>query len=319
METSTLRQNLRRRALAAAALLLVSSSLCARAAGLTLSDVSPHVPAEAPIIWKALTNGLPRSLWTYKKLPQNFSGLSISNALLLGAFKLKPLPRSFTKPVTIWDTQVEGDPRPDYFAIDPNFSLISFRRQRRVVGEGDRTPAALLARVWKYAAELGLNKADLTQGVVTDNSVSLFRVVDGIPFREDMEGISVQFGAKGEICFFNLNWPKLERVAQQRTASPQDITRCIRAFKAPVLPADYEPDYLGRVKSFGSIRSLTITNLNVYYSEGRLGEQLNEQEPETHVAPIIMIEALADWATSNAPVRLLAPLTMPDARKLLTK
>src|SRR6185437_387233 len=103
---------------------------CVHAGGLALSDISPHLSAETKIIWKAPTNALPRSLWTYRKQPQHFSPLMVSNALLLGEFKLKPFPKSFAKQVTVWDRA--GDPQPDYFTVEPNLSLLSFRRQRHL-------------------------------------------------------------------------------------------------------------------------------------------------------------------------------------------
>ncbi len=298
------------------AFLLTLLSIYAHAGELTLMDISPHLPADAPIIWKA-TNTLPNTFWTYERRRQHFSFAAVSNALALGAFDLTPLPKTFTKPITLWDKQIEGDPEPDYFTVEPNLGLVTFRRQRRLVAKGDATPAARLARTWQYAAQIGMDRTQLIQGATVDDSVGLSRRLDGVPFRDDMEGFSIQYGAQGEIRLFTLNWPKLERVEQQRTASPQDITRCIRAFKTPVLPIKDESDYFARIKTFASIRSLTITNLTAYYSEGRLGEKQTETQPETHVAPVAMLDAVAAWGSSNSTLRLLVPLTLPDVNRIL--
>jgi hypothetical protein len=292
--------------------------LGARAGALSLADISPHLATNAQIVWKASTIDLPTKLWTYQKRRQVFSNVTISNALRLGEFTLKPIPKAFTKPITLWDTTVEGDPQPDYFAVDPDSGSIMFRRQRRFVGKGDLVPDALIERTWHYAAQLGLDKAQLSQATVADNStVSLPRRLDGIPFREDMEGFSVQYGNQGEIRSLNLVWPRLERATQERVISSNILTLCIRAFKTPVLPHSDEPDYIGRVKALSNAQALTITNIAVYYSEGRFGRQPSETKPETFVGPIAVLDAIADFGTSIIAVKLLAPLLTSDADRLL--
>jgi hypothetical protein len=291
--------------------------LCACAGGLTLTDVSPHLSPQAQIVWKVASNDWPKELWIYEKHPQSFSGVTVSNALLLGGFKLKPFPRSFSKPITLWDKPIEGDPQPDYLTIEPNLGLLSFRRQRHPVSKGDANPTTLVARTWRYASELGLNKAQLAQGMVTDKSVSLSRRLDGLSFREDMEGLSIQYGDRGEILFLTLSWPRLERVGQGPTASAQDITGCIRAFKTPVLPKNDEPDYFARVKSYASVRTLTITNVTFHYSEGKYGEEPDDTKPERFVSPVATLDAIADWGTSNALVRLASPALATEVKKVL--
>jgi hypothetical protein len=301
-----------------ALLALALPPLLARAGTVTLENISPHLATNAQIVWKASTIDLPKELWTYQKRRQVFSNVTISNALLLGEFTLKPFPKAFTKPITLWDATAEGDPQPDYFAVDPDSGSITFRRQRRLVGEGDSTPNAIIERTWRYATQLGMEKAQLSQATIADNStVSLPRRLDGIPFREDMEGFSVQYGTQGEIRSLNLVWPRLERATQERVIGSNILTLCIRAFKTPVLPHSDEPDYFRRVKTLSNAQALTITNIVVYYSEGRFGRQPDETKPETFVGPIAVLDAVADFGTSSIAVKLLAPLLASDADRLL--
>ena len=292
----------------------------ASAGPLSLEDISPHLPSDARIIWKAPTNGLPKTLWTYRKRPQSFSAVSVSNALTLGAFELKPFPKSFTKPITICDKAVDNDPQPDYFSLDPGWSSITIVRERKHVGQGDADPAALVRRTWQYALQMGLDEALLVKDAHTDNStISFPRKIDGMAFWQDLAGFSVQYGAQGEIHCLDFIWPKLERVAQERVVSPEEIIRCIRALKTPVLPGHDEETYFERVKTFASVQTLTITNITPYYSEGNYGEPPSDTTPETFVGPVAVLDAVADWGYTNAGVRLFSPLLSADVNRLLAQ
>lgn len=297
--------------------LLIALASKAQTASISIEDISPHLSNDAQIIWKAPTNHLPKTFWTYQKQSQRFSAAAVSNAIVLGKFELKPFPKTFDKRMTVWDKSVEGDPQPDYFSIEPEMGLLAFRRQRHHVGEGDYPPDALIKRTWQYAGQLGLDRSLLAQAIVMDGTISLPRKVDGIAFRDDMEGFSVQYGPRGEILNLSLLWPLLERVAQERAVGADEIIRCMRAFKTPVLPGNDEADYLGRVKSLASIRTLTITNITPYYTEGRYAEQPSETEPEKFVEPIAVLDAIADWGVTNAPVKLLAPFIASDVNRLM--
>src|ERR1039458_7185492 len=82
-----------------------------------LKNVSPHLSTNAQIIGKAPTNHLPKSLWTYKKLPRVFSAAAISNAIILASFQDKGFPKPSTNRIVIWADSTEGEPQPPYFEI----------------------------------------------------------------------------------------------------------------------------------------------------------------------------------------------------------
>jgi hypothetical protein len=292
-------------------------ALCSEAGAPGLEDISPHLPNDAQITWKAPTNDLPKNLWTYQKQPQSFSAAVVSNALALGGFRLTPFPNSFAKPISISDYAMEGDMCPDYFVVAPDTSTIICRREHHPVGQGDPTPDALLNRTWQYALRLGLDRALLVHKD-NDSRVSLCRRIDGIAFQDESEGFSVQYGARGEILSFSLIWPRLERLGQERVISPDEIVRCIREFKTPLLPKHKERHYFERIKALSSLKSLTIIKITPYYSEGRYGEQPRDIERPKFIGPLAILDGIADWGSTNAAIQLFSPLLSSDADRLLS-
>jgi hypothetical protein len=296
---------------------VVVSSISTQAESVSLENLSPQLSGDAQIFWKIGSNSLPKDLWTYQKKPQHFSVTTISNAAVLGNFDPKPLLHGYTKPLTIWDKSSEGDPRPDYFTVEPAMSLISFHRERRRVTEGDNSPEAQISRAWSYAAQLGLDKVLLGPPIILNDTVSLPRKVDGISFMDDAEGFSIKYGAHGELVSLSLTWPVLDRLAQERVCSFGDIERSIRAFKTPVVPKSDEPDYLGRIKSITNIRTLTITNITAFYIEGKFGEQPNEAKPEKYVGPVAVLDTIGSSGKTNIPFKIAVPLIVSDVNRLL--
>jgi len=174
---------------------------------MTLEDISPHISTNANIIWLADTNLLPKSIWTYRKLPQTFSQNTVSNILPLCGFQMNPFPKSFKKQITLWDNVIEGDPRPDYFAVVPELGFISFARERRPTASGEASTNALVQRTWQYAQLIGLDKTSLTQNsdALQGRTVSLGRTIDDIGFLDNAEGLCVRYTDTGAIDYFYLS------------------------------------------------------------------------------------------------------------------
>jgi len=161
-------QSFPKRVLVLLALLIFSTASHA----MTLEDISPHISTNANIIWLADTNLLPKSIWTYRKLPQTFSQNTVSNILPLCGFQMNPFPKSFKKQITLWDNVIEGDPRPDYFAVVPELGFISFARERRPTASGEASTNALVQRTWQYAQLIGLDKT--SRKIQTRSKAALF-------------------------------------------------------------------------------------------------------------------------------------------------
>jgi hypothetical protein len=288
-----------------------------------LEDLSPHLSTNAQIIWKAPTNHLPKSLWTYKKLPRVFSAAAISNAIILASFQDKGFPKPSTNRIVIWADSTEGEPQPPYFEITPDLGEMSYSL-------GDRAPdspenifkdEAAVERAWDRLAQLGIDRSQLVKTNVASYGVYgvfLPRQIDGIQVCDESEGFSFQqFGSHGKIRCFLLALPNLEREQKSPTASPQQIIACIRAYKIIVIPNGDEEKYFERVKALANVKKFTITKITPFYGEGVYGETPTNNEPSKYVSPIAELEAVADFGNSNATVRLFSPILLSEVNRLL--
>jgi hypothetical protein len=107
-------------------------------------------------------------------------------------------------------------------------------------------------QAWRYAVQLGCDPAQMMQGsffthsydadpagrqttnFICGRGVFLPRKLDGIAFffsddtGSGAEGFSIEFGERGQIRFFNLNWSTLTRYETRQTAT---ILRCSRDWR----------------------------------------------------------------------------------------
>jgi hypothetical protein len=200
------------------------------------------------------------------------------------------------------------------------------------------TNKILVRRAWTCAAQLGVDPAEIMFKEMTSRfnrdgngeditnqvcgcGVYLSHQLDGISFwgngeNGDGEGFWIEFGSRGQVRAFSLVWPDLKRSELQQTASPQQIIACIRAFKTMSLPNGNETDYFGRIKNLAKAKKLTITKITPYYSEGIYGKAPANDEPPGIVMPIAELEVVADFGSSNATVKLLAPILASEASRL---
>jgi hypothetical protein len=289
-------------------------------APITLEDISPHLSANAAIIWQASMNDLPKSFWIYKKSPQTFSATTISNAIILASFQKKGFPKPSTHQITIWGDHMEGEPEPPYFSILPETGQMSFTL-------GDRGPQApelistneaAVQKAWDCLAQLRMDRSQFmkTNEVASGGyGVFLPRQIDGIEVYGGLEGFQVQLAGQ-KVVAFCLLFPNLNRDKEDAIATPQQIIACIRAHKTPSLPQGDEPDYFGRIKNLANVKKLTIVKMTPYYSEGIYGDAPTNGESPKIVLPIAELEAVADFGTSNTTVKLLSPILSSEARRL---
>jgi hypothetical protein len=292
-------------------------------AAYTLEDISPHFSADMPIVWQAPTNQLPKHFWIYEKSPHVFSATTISNAIVLASFQGKGFPKPSKDRIVLWANRMDGEPMPPYFEIEPDEGRISFSLGDRAPDSPDKiwTNQATIERAWNCLAQLGV---DQTQFVKTNAAGSgawgifLPRLIDGIKVYDQSEGFSFQqFGKDGKIREFGLMLPVLQREIEGQTATPLQIIASIREFKTPSLPDGDEPDYFGRIKHLAKARKLTITGITPYYGEGIYGEMPTNGEPSKIATPIAQLEAIADFGSSNATVKLFVPILASEANRLL--
>jgi hypothetical protein len=280
-----------------------------------------HLFTNGPIIWQVPTNSLPKSFWVYKKLPRIFSATTISNAIILASFQDKGFPKPSTNQIVIWGDHSEGEPEPPYFSILPDAGQMSFTLGDRgpQSPEGISTNEAAVERAWECLAQLGMNRSQFvkTNAVAAGGyGVFLPRQIDGIEIFGGAEGFQIQF-VNQKVVQFCLLFPDIEREKQSLIASPQEIIRCIRAHKAIVLPSPDEESYFARLKQLARAKKLIINKITPYFGEGVFGEFPTNGESPKIVVPIAELEAIADFGTSNEPVRLLSPILSSEAIRLL--
>jgi hypothetical protein len=314
-----------------------------QAATTPLETFCPHFSTNMPIIWRAPTNRLPKSLWIYKRLsPQPFSATVISNAIVLASLQSKGFPKPSTNDFYMWEDKGPNypGPIPDYFGIIPKSATIYYDLPHPGTNtSGIPTDKILVQRAWACAVQLGVDPAQVAFNEMTSRfnqdenyndltnqlcgrGVFLSRKLDGVLFfgnGEDalIDGFWIEFGSHGQIRAFSLVWPDLKRDEIQPVASPQQIVACIRAYKTMLLPDREETNYFDRLKSFAKARKLTVSKITPYYREGIYGDMADSSEPPETIAPFAELEAVADLGNSNATVRLLSPILSSEAIRLL--
>ena len=215
--------------------------------------------------------------------------------------------------------------------------------QTTIGGSGESLPndESAVARAWASAAQLGLDTNQLKMKNWTSHvcgfdehghenierriggrGVFLSRKVDGLLFfatGDDgwNEGFWIEFGSQGNIRAFSINWPGLQRFASHPTADPQQIVACIRARKIFVLPNANEENYSKRIKTLSDAKKIIITKMTPYYGEGIYGETPRDDEPPKWVRPVAELEAVGSFGNSNAVFRILSPILLEDAQRLL--
>jgi hypothetical protein len=305
-----------------AILVVFFSAAFSSSAEYSLEDVSPHFSTNTQIIWQAPANHLPKSLWTYKKQPRVFSAETISNAVVLASFQKKGIPKPSKYRTILWADRFEGEPRPPYLAIEPDWGQISYTLGNRAPeSEKVSNDQAAVERAWDCLGKLGIDRAEFVKTSATapgTSGVFFPRQIDGLQFYDDTQGFLFQQLGNGTIRGFGLSWPKLEREKQSQIASPAQIISCIRAFKTPLSPPQNDEfNYFERIKTLSKAKKLTITSITPFYADGRFGEQSKEQETPKFVSPIAQLEAVADFGETNLTIRLLAPLLSSDVNRLL--
>jgi hypothetical protein len=325
-------------------ILTMAFSACVGAA--TLEEMNSHLFTNAVIAWQAPTNHLPERFWVYQRLlPCVFSETVISNGIVLGSLQAKGFPQSSTN-----DFFISEDKGPDYpgpiptiFGIKPGDAYMYYSMPNYSTGSGKEIPddETIVKRAWKDASQLGLDPTKLAQQSMythsceTDQNIEganvcgrgvfLSRQLDGVAFfsaaddGESAEGFSIEFGEYGKIRAFSVRWSNVERYESHRTASTQEIIRCIKAHKTIVLPNVDERNYFSRLEHLASTKRLIVTKITPYYGEGIFGKVPTNDAPSMFATPFAELEAVADFGNSNATIRFVAPILSSEVNRLLGK
>lgn len=314
-----------------------------------LEDFSPHISAKAQVIWQASTNGLPGSLWVYRRHgPRVFPASVISNAMVLASLQSKGIPKPPHKDFFIWDDRGPHypGPIPSIFYIRPGWATIGYGipHPDRGAGTGIPPDAAIIQRAWSELPRFGVDpqqvklknlttshcRYDETGRDVTNHlcgrGVFLSRQLDGVSFygsadNGDAEGFWIELGSHEQVRAFILNWPELDRYKLQQTASPEQIIECFRRQKAVVAPQADEDNYFARIKCLATAEKFLITKVTPYYGEGNFGEMPTSKgtgdTPSEFITPIAELEILADFGNNKATAVVVSPILSSEVTRLL--
>jgi len=308
----------------------------------TLQELDSHLFTNAAIIWQAPTNNLPKSFWVYERaLPHVFPANVISNAIVLGSLQNRGFPRPSTNDFFIAPPEPPEYPGPisTLFGIRPGDANLYFSLPDpdAFSSKGIPDDGTIIKLGQKYASQLGIDPmklasrklythfSDTGSNTVCGRGVFFSRNLDGTVFfseadeGESAEGFTIEFGGQGKIRSFSLRWSDIMPYKNERTATLNEITRCVRAHKLIVMPNGEESGYFRRLQALAGTETLTITKITPYYGEGIFGESPADDTPCRFITPFAELDAVADFGTSKAPVKLLSPILASEVSRMLKK
>jgi hypothetical protein len=319
---------------------LVSLTTCP-ANALTMEEISPRIPTNAPIVWQASMDHLPSSFRFYKKiLPHIFPDTTISNAIAIAPLPEKSFQWSGKKQLCI---DLDDCPcgHACTFGIFPEGATLSYASPGFRNGSSNNIPddETLFKMAQAFALQLGLDPSQLARKRVTTNhceydikghladepcghGITLSRRIDGIPFfgNDLVEGFYLELGSDSQIRFFTLNWPEVAPLQSAPLATKGQIIACIRNLKTGLVPGDNEEHFFERLKSLSRTRKLTITKITPYYMEGAYGDEPKEGSDAANLfTPFAALEATAELENASLRIQLVAPIISTEVKRLLVR
>ena len=312
-------------------LLLIGLPLASALAQETVSleSISPAFPASARMIWLVPSNQIPRSLSIYTSVPTIFPIPVLSNAIRLASFPMPRTLKASTNTLHLRDNDTGFWSR----ALDvfPQHGQLGYHVRSDPTNPTNVPSTAEVTQLaWQYARLLGLNSAELFErpqsrcvrmcehgpfaNRVGARSTFLTRKIGGIGMWD--YGLDVEFGAHKQARRFTVLWPTLKLAETAPTATPQQITECIRAHKTPLTLVDPEGGLdRATLAALGKTRTLTVTNLTLSYGEGRFGKGPSNGADQVFT-PYAELEATAQLDRTNLHICLYAPILAQDATLL---
>jgi hypothetical protein len=277
-------------------------------------------PATVQIIWKA-TNDLPKALWVYKVVPQEFPAAVVTNLLAIGHLQAKdtakqpanlPLDRNlmyFRDKTTKWNHSL---------LIAPTLGWIQYTDQSgssRELVEGVPGDAEVETLALDCLFRLGIDRSLLAdkprsrypavQGKLDSHGQKLTEEVfqRGISFVRRIDGVMdagksfwIEFGNRGKIKRFDLVWRSLSPHEIRPLALPNEVIAVIREGRAVAPMQDF--DWTASLHA----TQLIITDVRLYYFD-RPGI-----EPLDFMYPYAELELAAHFGTNMSNFYLSCPI-----------
>ena len=302
--------------------------------------VSASAFTNAEIVWQVPSNALPKTLWVYRRLlPHVFPASVISNAIVLGSLQKHGIPRPSTNDFYILQEVPPNWPGPigTLFGMLPKDAYMYFSGAGFALVPARDIPddETVRALARSYAPRLGVASVELSHGkfhnhmgddetgtTIFGRSVFFPRQLDGIDFfsadgsGDSAEGFAMEFGSHAKVQAFSVRWSDMQHYKNERIASAGEISRCILAHKAIVMP-NFKPDDFAMLKGLAAASKLTILKITPYYGEGMFGEIQTNDVPCEYATPFAELQAIADVGDKHVPVKILSPILSVEVAKLL--
>jgi hypothetical protein len=286
--------------------------------------------------WKAATDALPKKLWIYKSIPQNFSAAVISNAMALASFKTNDFAGSpDNEPTALLFYDHKGQFWTRSLDIMPRVGQIAYRVQGDLVGPAQGVPREeqIKKQAWDYVVRLGIDRAQLVEKAVTTQNcerdktgkeftngicareMHLARRVEGIEMRDF--GFWLRLGKQAELRMFSLLWPGLDPFESHSLASTEQINKWIKEAKVYMALEDDGTFDMTKCKELSKANKLTITKIIPIYAEGDVRKygQVPKDSDERMFSPYAELEGVAELGSKTMNCRLLCPILAMEIGK----
>jgi hypothetical protein len=309
--------------------------------GLTRPFYAPALNVQ----WAAPTNDLPSTVIVFHLVADEHPGVTVSNLMTIGRFRLSDRVMSFDREMRI----------PKYVyafrAADDARTLVYFPRQGRIdfdnqiafhgpgsdeKVEGVPDEAAALRLAVQVLPQIGISTNDMVKaasgivrcvfptgswGRADKDSGREVSYIDrrGVGFTRSLDGkevdgqraVFVEHGNDAVLGRLQVRWPTLRPKGSYPVATPSQILRWIREGRATVSSLSGPTD--ARYVRVADIRKLTVTSIQPRYPG------MDEDNPPKFVYPYAFLTARAEFGTNDSEqVFLYCPLIaegLPKAQR----
>jgi len=259
------------------AFLILNGCLTSPADSLRLAGVTYLPLTNTEIAWSAPTNGLPRGLWVYKVIPQDFSMTVVSNAMTIGSFQIRDIINPRDTNVIEFRDKKNVISLHRQLTITPALGWVHYSDRWQTNGAPEDVPsddeAVKLAQDCLF--QLGIDRSqfdkpkinrttqirwhqgnELPEEVVR-REVIFNRCIDGI--EQIVGSFRITFGSHAKIETFDLSWRNLRPYASHKLATVDEITDLIKNGQAVIPLPEFDSTQLDQAKK------LTVTKITPYY------------------------------------------------------
>jgi hypothetical protein len=274
------------------------------------------IPARADldVRWEA-TNKLPRKVWTYQLLPNDFSPEIISNVMTLCSFTEKDLVEHRLNGM---DFQSSDGSRKlsisfpsgkiHYEIPEPHYSPTNLAVGVPLISQLPQMATNILRKLYIRFSDItgyfGTNNIEYLEPVLTMyyvgdttitniayRSVLFRRIVDRMPITGEFYGFNV--GEHGKISRLSITWPKLKRIKSYPTLTQKAVIDLLRKGDAIRGPERDNAAYI----NWPTIKSLTIKMAVPSY-----------QMDGNRLYPFLYLDVFVDTGNGIAEIAMNCPI-----------